>query len=245
MNGLSAESTRVVESVVAHLVETNPADSIACAIEFLQAQRAAVSETGELAAEPQAKDVAPGVGGAVGGAASGAASLVGGGVLKAGGGVLKANTAKFAQPVHTMIFNDIDAWKDGLKGLMHPPTRSISEEIKHNCNGEYWEDFQYVASGTAREKVVLESGSPKMSNGEELVRDKGHEGWTLAHFMRLGNVVAAKLTEPEVIVLRLPGDYLGPGIGRCASGRIWTIGPHVLQCCTKRYSSWPSWETRG
>ena len=128
MNGLSAESTRVVESVVAHLVETNPTDSIACAIEFLQAQRAAVSETGELApaAEPQAQDVAPGVGGAVGGAASGATSLVGGGVLKAGGGVLKANTAKFAQPVHTMIFNDIDAWKDGLAKGVHAPTNSVN-----------------------------------------------------------------------------------------------------------------------
>ena len=105
----------------------------------------------------------------------------------------RADAPKFTQEVHTMIFNDIEAWKDGLKGFMRPPTRSIAEEMRHNCDGAYWPEFQYVVSGVAREE----------DTGEVCPRDQGHGGWALADFMRLEPVLAAKLTEPEVVVLRL------------------------------------------
>lgn len=98
-----------------------------------------------------------------------------------------------------MKFNDISAWKNGLPGLMSPPRRSIREELRTNCGGEYLRDFEYVL-GTAEERVdSIDTGESKTAR----VRDRGRTGWTVETFMQLPAVRLAKLTQAEMILCRL------------------------------------------
>jgi hypothetical protein len=112
---------------------------------------------------------------------------------------------KFVSPAHTMVFHDITAWMDGLTNRMTAPYRSIADELKTNGGGEFWPDFQYVVHERAKERVKLdENGKPsKSSNGQPIIEEQGHDGWDLSMFMALPSVKAAKLTEPQLAVLRL------------------------------------------
>ena len=83
-------------------------------------------------------------------------------------------------------------------------TRSVEEEFKGTA---FETDYNYVVYGkacdTAGHSEWSKSSESKWKNRLNMIRDKGHEGWTLEVYARLTRVGAAGLTMAEVAMLRI------------------------------------------
>jgi hypothetical protein len=83
-------------------------------------------------------------------------------------------------------------------------TRSVEEEFKGTA---FETDYNYVVYGkacdTAGHSEWSKSSESKWKNRLNMIRDKGHEGWTLEDYARLPRVRAAGLTMAEVAMLRI------------------------------------------
>ena len=102
----------------------------------------------------------------------------------------------------------------GLAGLTGGSSvlRSIEEEFRQNEGGKWWAEYEYVAHQAAEENPRhLESTKKflgkKSTSGEEIVRDRGHGGWTLRTFCETREARQAGLSVAEVCAVRL---YTGP-----------------------------------
>jgi len=107
-------------------------------------------------------------------------------------------------------FGQPDEFLHGLAG-MATVLRSMEEECRTNDGGKWWPEYEYVVLRAAELDTDLPSTNVhkgKLSlTGEVVVRDKGHDGMTLADFCALPEAKEAKLSEAEVAGLRL---YTGP-----------------------------------
>ena len=125
-------------------------------------------------------------------------------------------------------FGQPDEFLHGLAG-MATIRRSMEEECRHNDGGKWWElprpprpchrynadfatrhrwsEYEYVVLRAAEEDVDLPSTAVhkgKLSlTGEVVVRDRGHGGMSIAAFCALPEAKEAKLSEAEVVGLRL------------------------------------------
>ena len=96
-----------------------------------------------------------------------------------------------------------DYYIHGLTKKIQKFSRSIEEECLQNDNGKWAEEYQYIVSEPAKEKV-----SP---NNNNRIRDKGHNGMTLKDFLDHTIAVEANLALSEVCVLRLyTGGFYQP-----------------------------------
>ena len=116
---------------------------------------------------------------------------------------------------HTHILSDTplrfgspDEFLAGLAGLTSGGLRrSMEEECRENDGGKWWPEYEYIVHRSAEEDVDMPSTAVHKGKtslkGEQIVRDRGHAGMTLADFCALPQAREAKLSAPEVAGIRL------------------------------------------
>ena len=110
-------------------------------------------------------------------------------------------------------FGTTDEFLHGLSGLARDGLkRSMEAEARTNDDGKWWPEYEYVVLRAAEEDVDDLDSTAKFAGklsltGEQIVRDRGHAGMTLADFCARPEARDADLTPAEVAALRL---YTGP-----------------------------------
>jgi hypothetical protein len=110
------------------------------------------------------------------------------------------NADKMNAPVQQMVFGDADVYFGGLEAIILPQMlqNSIEEECTLNDGGKWAEEYYYVTTMRSVETPIPE---------KNVVRDKGHQGFTLEQYCEMDAAKDANLNEADVVVLRL---YTGP-----------------------------------
>jgi hypothetical protein len=113
---------------------------------------------------------------------------------------MKKMMQKFSSDVNFFVFGEATSYVHGLMGCIQEKNleRSIEQECKRNEDGKYAGDYEYVVNQRAREVVVTEP-----CTGQERVKDKGHDGWSLNHFCEQKEAAAAKLQPCHCAVIRM------------------------------------------
>ena len=120
---------------------------------------------------------------------------------------------KLVMPAKYFLFGHTKAFMDGLPGMLEGGLlRSMAEEARQNEGGKWWAEFAYVVERAAKEDVADLPTTAKFKgkrsvSGELIVRDRGHDGMTLADFCKHEMARSAELTPAEVAAIRL---YSGP-----------------------------------
>ena len=124
-----------------------------------------------------------------------------------------APSSKFVGEVAHLDFGDAADHSAALAAVLSHPRRSVAQEFAHNEGGLWRKEYEYVVQQPARQlrhlKDHWQAGSAPAPPGstDAVVRDQGHDGWTLDDFCNRPLARSAGLTKPEVAVLRL---YTGP-----------------------------------
>jgi hypothetical protein len=158
-----------------------------------------------------------------------------------------------------------ELWAEGdgpLERARPPVLKSITGECKSNDGGVWWAEYCYVAqqpcdTTTHGGKWQFKHGDPNMvrercdnNATNQLVRDAGHGGMTLADFCAAPEAVAAKLTLAEVAMLRLyTGPLFQPLNRALRSGEVepiqeWWTCLSVLVCAVFKLSFAPGGKNR-
>ena len=134
-----------------------------------------------------------------------------------------ACAARLLGSVDQLIFSsEVAEWRETLSRRLHAPRRSIAQEFASNEGGMWLAEYEYVTQQPCREvrhrRAEWWVGAPAVGGGfadapvvseedDTVVRDEGHDGWTLDDFCARALVRAAGLTRAEVAMLRL---WTGP-----------------------------------
>ena len=134
-----------------------------------------------------------------------------------------ACAARLLGSVDQLIFSsEVAEWRETLSRRLHAPRRSIAQEFASNEGGMWLAEYEYVTQQPCREvrhrraewwvgALAVGGGfadAPVVSEEDDtVVRDEGHDGWTLDDFCARALVRAAGLTRAEVAMLRL---WTGP-----------------------------------
>ena len=134
-----------------------------------------------------------------------------------------ACAARLLGSVEQLIFgSEVAEWRETLSRRLHSPRRSIAQEFACNEGGMWLAEYEYVTQQPCREvrhrraewwvgALAVGGGfadAPVISEEDDtVVRDEGHDGWTLDDFCARALVRAAGLTRAEVAMLRL---WTGP-----------------------------------
>ena len=144
--------------------------------------------------------------------------------------ILHASSSRIIGRVDQLVFGDASEHRESLsKKRLSQPKRSVHAEFASNEGGMWLREYEYVAQQPARQRRhqrgVWQVDAPTSSMDDEIfsdgnggnaaaaasfdivVRDEGHDGWTLDDFCSRPLARAAGLTKAEVAVLRL---FTGP-----------------------------------
>ena len=163
-------------------------------------------------------------------------------------------SSKLTGVVEQLDFGDSVEHREALARRLAAPQRSVAHEFAANQGGMWAREYAYVVNQPARQvrrrapadwqAVAQVDGSTAKTapSSDHVLRDAGHDGWTLDDFCARPLAQAAGLTRPEVAMLRL---YSGPAHNplqfwvRHAGGELYT--------CTDEpyYTHFGSGERRG
>ena len=127
--------------------------------------------------------------------------------------VALASSAKLIGEASHLQFGTLSEQREALMKRLEAPRRSVAQEFAANEGGMWLREYNYVVHQTARElwheRGKWHAGAPAAQHGsaDAVVRDEGHDGWTLDDFCNRPLAQAAGLTRAEVAILRL---YTGP-----------------------------------
>jgi hypothetical protein len=149
-----------------------------------------------------------------------------------------AASDKLVSTASRFVFGGIGGHREDLVRRFGAPRRSVAQEFAQNEGGMWVREFEYVTMQPARQlhhqpkAWQAGSASATAADADVIVRDEGHDGWTLDDFCSRPLARAAGLSRAEVAVLRL---YTGPAHAplqfflRCAGST------EVLSCTGRPY----------
>lgn len=135
--------------------------------------------------------------------------------------VTHASSGRLVGTVAQLQFGDLAEHREALGQRLSLPRRSVRAEFASNEGGMWLREYEYVVTQPARQRRHVRTqwqlGAPDIDEDElgasggagegMVVRDEGHDGWTLDDFCARPLARAAGLTKPEVALLRL---FTGP-----------------------------------
>lgn len=122
-----------------------------------------------------------------------------------------ASSDRLLSSVADMQFGSVSSYQDGLTKRIGSLRRSILQEFQENEGGLWMAEYEYVVGRARQVRHAPDDwqagAQPCAVDAYGVVRDQGHDGWSLDDFHKRPEALAANLSVPEVATLRL---YTGP-----------------------------------